>query len=79
MSTPLFWYELQLHTHPAEAGRTMNHAAGWKLLDGSAAALDENAQNNHKQYAGDNSDDRNAVHIDSSFGLNFGCCFRLHA
>jgi len=37
------------------------------LLDVSAAALNQYDQNDRKQDAGNNPDNRDAVHIDSSF------------
>jgi len=37
------------------------------LLDLGAAALDENNQYDESQNAGNNSDDRVGIHIDSSF------------
>jgi hypothetical protein len=38
-----------------------------ELLDPSAAALDQNSQNDDNQHSGNNPNDRGSVHLNSSF------------
>ena len=47
-----------------------------RLLHSSATALDQDDQHDHKEYAGDNPDERCTIHCDSPF-LNFGTYLRM--